>query len=459
MIIKEYRKKYKDSKDKYILNQLKPTLQFLISHLRFGENLALKDFETQNLKKAISELKIELNKKTENKYSIKTLVENYLEEDEKKFKEENDFFKIDFNEDLTNKLKERDLRENRSFEESYTHLYNFLKSSLIPDYKNNNFQGYTIDMGMSYQTEYLVKFYLQHPNKEQYLKAIQYAVNIIYLEKEPYHKFYLFRINFPENDIVQDFYNKNHIGVRFDTKIDMEDWKNINEGQQPKQQFAQRWNKLYLEVQENDVIVISSYKGFGFKVGIISQGTQFEKVGNQNEFYLIFQLEHTQEIDVDKFPFIQTLLPSNVTISPVKRKNYSLRKKIFPRIIVHIENYEFDDIALEIIASEWLRTDFAPEEYRLQYQLLKTGGNKKDIDIYGMTIKGEKLIAQVSSTNNAKTINNKIKKLEKYKGFKKLFFFNSNDEKTYEYEIIDLKRIIVDLRKDDKYEILINELE
>lgn len=458
-IIKEYQQKYKDSKDTHILDQLKPTLQFLISHLRFGENLALKDFESQSLKKAISELKIELNKKIENKYSIKTLVESYLEDDEKRFKKENVLFKIDFQEDLTDKLKERDLKENKPCHESYTHLYNFLKRSLIPDYKNNNLEGYAIDNGMSYQTEYLVKFYLQNPNKEQYFKAIQYAVNIIYLEKEPYHKFYLFRINFPENDIVQDFYNKNHIGVRFDTKADMDDWKYINKGQQPKQQFAQRWNKLHQEVQENDVIVVSSYKGFGFKVGIISQGTQFEKIGNQNEFYLIFQLEHTQEIDVDKFPFIQTLLPSNVTISPVKRKNYSLRKKIFPRIIVRVENYEFDDIALEIIASEWLRTELAPEEYRLQYQLLKTGGNKKDIDIYGMTIGGERLIAQVSNTSNAKTINNKVKKLEKYKGFKQLFFFNANDKKTSEYEIFDLKRIISELRGNKKYKQLINELE
>ena len=152
-------------------------------------------------------------------------------------------------------------------------------------------------------------------------------------------------------------------------------------------------------------------------------------------------------------------MPANVTISPVKRKNYTLRKKLFPKVIVRIENNEFDDIAYEIIASEWLRTKYAPIEYRLQYQFLKTGGNKKDIDIYGMTVNNEKLIAQVSATNNAKTIDNKIQKLKKYKDFKQLFFFNTADKKTSDYEIIDLKRVITDLKNDPKYNRLIDELE
>ena len=458
-VIKENQLRYKQHKDKYILEQLKPTLQSLISHLRFGENLALKDFENQNLEKVISELKIELTNKVEKKYSKRTLIKSYLEEDYKAFKEQNDFFKIEFKKDLTNELKERDLKENKPFQESYIHLCNFLESSLIPDYKNNNFQGYSIDMGMSYQTEYLIRFYLQNPTKEKYLKAIQYAINIIYFNSEPYHQFFLFRINFSENEIVQDFYSKNRIGVRFDTKADMEDWESLNSGQKLKQQFAQRWNKVNQAVQKNDVIIIASYKNLGSKVGIISQGTQFEKIGNDNDFYTIFQLEQTQEIDIEKFPFIQTLLPSNVTISLIKRKNYTLRKNIFPKIIVHIENNEFDDIALEIIASEWLRTQFAPREYRLQYQLLKTGGNNKDIDIYGMTIGNEKLIAQVSGTRNSKTINDKIKKLEKYDGFKRVFFFNVDGKKTSKYEIIDLKRIISDLRNNSKYKELIYELE
>lgn len=457
--IKDYQKKYEQPKDKYILDKLKPTLQYFISHLRFDKHLPLKEFETQNLKKTISDLKVELTEKIEKQYSLTTLIESFLNGNEKAFKNENIFFKIDFQKDLTDKLKERDSKEKKQFQESYTHLYIFLKNNLIPDFKKQNFNGYPIEMGMSYQTEYLVKFYLQNPSKENYLRAIQYAVNIIYFDKEPYHQFFLFRINFSEDDIVKDFYDKNHIGVRFNSEADMDDWEKLNNRQQPKQQYVQRWKQLNQSAQENDVIVIASYRNFGSKIGVIPQGTQFDKVGNEKEFYTIFQLEEAQKIDIDKHPFIQTLLPANVTISPVKRKNYTLRKKIFPKVIVRIENNEFDDIAYEIIASEWLRTEYAPIEYRLQYQFLKTGGNKKDIDIYGMTVNNEKLIAQVSATNNAKTIDNKIQKLEKYKDFKQLFFFNTTDKKTSDYEIIDIKRVVIDLKNDPKYSGLIDELE
>lgn len=457
--INDYQEKYKQPKDKYILDELKPTLQYFISHLRFGKHLPLKEFETQNLKKAIGDLKVELTEIIEKEYSLTILIENFLHGNEKAFRNVNIFFKIDFQKDLTEKLKERDLKENKQPQESYIHLYTFLKNNLIPDFEKQNFNGYPIEMGMSYQTEYLVRFYLQNPSKENYLRAIQYAVNIIYFDKKPYHQFFLFRINFSENDIVQDFYDKNHIGVRFNTKADMDDWEKLNNRQQPKQQYVQRWKQLNQSAQENDVIVIASYRNFGNKIGVIPKGTQFDKIGDGKEFYTVFQLEEAQKIDIDKHPFIQTLLPANVTISPVKRKNYTLRKKIFPKVIVRIENNEFDDIAYEIIASEWLRTEYAPIEYRLQYQFLKTGGNKKDIDIYGMTVNYEKLIAQVSDTSNTKTIDNKIQKLEKYKDFKQLFFFNTADKKISDYEIIDLKRVITDLKNDPKYKGLIDELE
>lgn len=458
-VIKLHQEKYSQSKDKYILSQLKPTLLLLISHLKHGEISHLKNLENQSLKKVIKELKLELSEKIEKQFSLKTLIESFLNEDEKIFKKENEFFKIDFNKDITKSLQTRDLKENRPFHESYVHLYTFLKKNLIPDFKKQNFQGYMIDMGMSYQIEYLVKFFLQNPSKENYLRAIQYVVNIIYIGKEPYHEFFLFRINFSEDDIIQDFYDKNQVGVRFNTDADMDDWEKLNRGEQPKQQYAQRWRQLNQFVQENDVIVIASYRNLDSKIGVIPRGTQFDKIGNEQEFYTIFQLNEPQRIDVDQHPFVQTLLPSNVTISRVKRKNYTLRKKIFPKVIVHVGNNEFDDIAYEIIASEWLRTEYAPKEYRLQYQLLRTGGNKKDIDIYGMTINNEKLIAQVSDTSDPKTVEKKIQKLEKYQGFKQLFFFNIADKKTSDYEIIDLKRIISDLKNDQKYRGLIDELE
>ena len=345
-IIKDYQQKYKQPKDKYILDQLTPTLQFFISHLQFCENLPLKHFKTQSLKQAIIELKTELSEKIQSQYSLSLLIESFLNEDETVFKNQNKFFKIDFHKVLTNKLKERDLMENKPYNESYTHVYNFLTYSLIPDFKKEKFHDYPIDMGMDYQTEYLVRFYLNNPSKENYLRAIEYAVNIIYLDKKPYHDFFVFRVNFSEKEITEDLYTKNHVGIRFDTNADWEDWEKLKNGQQPKQQFAQRWKQLNEAVKENDIIVIASYKNYGNKVGKISKGTTFEKHGKTNEFYTVFSLDDVQKIDKDVYPFLQTVLPFPSSISLIKRKNYTLRKKIFPNVIVPIQNMEFDDITL-----------------------------------------------------------------------------------------------------------------
>lgn len=453
--IKEYQEYYKEPNKKYIVDQLKSTLQFFVKHLEF-ENP--KELEKLSLKKTIELLKTQLTEKIASQYSSKKLIESYLKNDEENFKTENMFFKIDFRKDLTEELKQRDFSENKPFHESYVHLYNFLENRLIIDYRKGSFQGCQIEMGTDYQTEYLIKHFLQKPNKESYFRAIEYAVNILYFEKEPYHKFFLYRVNFLENNINQDYFTNNKVGVRFNTQNDFEDWKRLGEKRQPKQQYVQRWKQLNENVKENDVIVIASYRNLGYKIGTISKGTEFEKVHNGEEFYLDFSLENGKEVDLDLFPFIQTLLPSNVTISPIKRKSIKLRK-LYHNIIVQLLDNELDDIALEILVSEWLRTDYAPKECRLQYQFLKTGGNKKDIDVYGSTVNNEKLIAQISGTNDLKLIEKKIQKLEKYKGFKKLFFFNIPDQKTDNYEIIDLTRVISDLRNDKNYAGLINELE
>lgn len=455
--IKEYQEYYSEPDKRYIIDLLKPTLQSFLK-LLYENYLPTDELEKLNLNETIKELKKVLKEKVENQYSLRKLIESYIKEDNDTFKNENRFFRIDFQKDLTEKLKQRDSLENKPFQESYTHLYTFLRCHLIPDFRNNHFQGYAIDMGMDYQTEYTIKHYLQIPNKDNYLRAIEYAVNILYLDKEPYHKFFLFRINFHENDIIRDFRNNNKVSVRFDTPDDFEDWERLNNGSQPKQQYIQRWKQLNKSVQENDTIVIASYRNLGYKIGVIPQKTEFEKIETGKAFYTIFRLENIKEIDLDLHPFVQTLLPANVTISQIKRKNIKLRK-LYYEMATTLPNNEFDDIAYEIMVSEWLRTNYAPEGCRLQYQLLKTGGNKKDIDIYGVTVENEKLIAQVSGTNDLKLIGKKIDKLRKYEGFKKLFFFDAPDKKTNEYEIIDMKRVISDLKSDKLYQGLINELE
>ena len=98
------------------------------------------------------------------------------------------------------------------------------------------------------------------------------------------------------------------------------------------------------------------------------------------------------------------------------------------------------------------------KEYKIKYQILKTGGNKKDIDISGITENDENLIVQVSNTENLGTIKKKIAKMEKYEDCKKIFFFNIQSQEINGLKIIDIKNVIEDFRKDKYYQKLLREL-
>lgn len=64
--------------------------------------------------------------------------------------------------------------------------------------------------------------------------------------------------------------------------------------------------------------------------------------------------------------------------------------------------------SVELMVETYLRSDLAPEAIRLDYTLLRTGKTMPFVDIYGRSLSGEKLFAQV--TNQAASD-------EKVKGF------------------------------------------
>ena len=456
-VIKDYQKNYKDQGRIDIVNEVNSTLNFFIQTLNPEKTLKTLGENKVKLSEIIEVLEKELKVFSDKNFSKERFITSFLENKEEEYEKQKKFFKIDLNKDITSTLQQRDEAENKDFQEQYIHLYKFLKHNLIPNYQENNFVGFMIDMGFDYQSEYVVRYFLQEPNKESYFKAIEYAINILYFGKEPYHKFVLFRNNFGNPEQIKNFYDNDQTAIHLDTDLDFQDWEKYINGENPKQQYLQRWKSLTDLINQKDVVVIASYQGIGYKIGKIKQGTKFEKTVNGKSVYYNFKLENAKTIDLDRFQFIQTILPANVTLSNVNRKSYSLRK-IFPGVVCYISNFEMDDIAIEILVAEWLRSKYAPKEYRIKYQILKTGGNKKDIDVSGITENDENLIVQISNTENIVTIKKKIAKLEKYEDCKKLFFFNVADQEIDGYKIIDIKTVIEEFRKDSYYQRLLNEL-
>ncbi|WP_423819214.1 hypothetical protein V5739_00455 [Salinimicrobium sp. TIG7-5_MAKvit] len=452
-VIADYQEKYKD-KD-YIQNSLKSTLLLYINEL---DEEGWHNLRKQRLSQTISSLKELLREKVEINFSANGLVEAYLTKDKEEFEKQNRFFRVDFEEDITTKLEDRDKRENRSFQESYTHLYSFFKNVLLPKYRKEDYSPIPVDMGMDYQMEYVVShFLLNDPNRENYSRALSYTIRVLLLNYPPYHDFFIFRINLHDPIAIKDFWKKNEVAIHFNTEQDMEDWGKLKAGEQPEQLYVQRWVQLQNELEKRDVIICASYKGLGYKMGVIRRSQEPAIKKSTEGFYAILPLEKSKEIDLDLHPVLQGLLPSNVTISRIKKRNYRLRK-LYHQMKVKLPVREFDSNSYEIMVNEWLRSSHAPEEIRMKFQLLKTGSNKKDIDIFGVSVLGEKMAVQVSDTNDPRTIMRKVRQLSNYEEFKKLFFFNINSSKEEDVEIIDLKQVVSDLENDNSYQELVQEL-
>lgn len=455
IVIKEYQKEYKERAD--IVNDIGSTLNIFVKKLNPKKDLKIYGDYKTSLKVIIEILETELIIFSNANFSKDKFIKSYLENNEEEYKTQKKFFKIDLKEDINPKLKQRDEIESKDFKEQYIHLFKFLKNNLIPNYLENNFVGFMVDMGFDYQSEYVVKFFLQEPNKENYFDAIKYAIDILFFGKQPYHKFILFRNNFGNSQQILKFYNNNETAIHLDTDKDFEDWKKYLNDENPKQQYLQRWKSLTDLISKQDVIIIASYQEIGYKIGKIKQGTTFQKVVNGKSVFYLFKLENAKPINLDLYQFVQTILPANVTLSNVNRKNYSLRK-IFLDIVCKVSNFEIDDKAIEILVAEWLRSKYAPKEFKIKYQILKTGGSKKDIDVSGITESDENLIAQVSNTENLGTIKKKIAQLDKYEDCKKIFFFNIPNQEIDGHKVIDIKNVIIDFRNDNYYKKLLTEL-
>lgn len=171
----------------HVLHNLKPTLILLIIFTRFGKYRNVKEFDEFSLKELINILKIELSENIAVNFSMNKLIDSFLNEELDEFKHQNKFFRTNILSDISKEIEERDIRDSKQYHEKYIHLYDFLNRLLIKDYRESNYKGYIIDMGMDYQTQRVVKYYLNKPCKENYFRAIKYAIKILYFDMEPYH--------------------------------------------------------------------------------------------------------------------------------------------------------------------------------------------------------------------------------------------------------------------------------
>ena len=95
----------------------------------------------------------------------------------------------------------------------------------------------------------------------------------------------------------------------------------------------------------------------------------------------------TNMLDPSRFPWLLSIVPQQITISPVYKRRESIYGIYYGKISKP-ELQFLEESEMERLCTEWLRSEYAPEEYRLAYLLLRVGGNYPQVDIWGIIVRG-----------------------------------------------------------------------
>lgn len=245
-------------------------------------------------------------------------------------------------------------------------------------------------------------------------------------------------------NIIDNLEKNDRIAIQVVSESEKRDWDNFLNNEKLSIQLVQRWNSLCKLIQKNDVIVISQYSNpNSCKIGVIKKDTNWSELKDNNGFKT-FQMNDTKIIEYSDFMLLPVIIPIMTTISPIiNSTNFILYAYGKEELSYCLENLHYK--MQEQMCAEWLRSKMCPNNIRIKYQLLQTGLNMRDIDIYGVNFNGNKIYGQVTFYKNK--INKKIIKLKPYIKNDNIVIMFSNVDEKYEDSIvyIPLKKVWSDL--------------
>lgn len=114
------------------------------------------------------------------------------------------------------------------------------------------------------------------------------------------------------------------------------------------------------------------------------------------------------------YPLLSALRPPYVTIAPLNPFAHNL--------VLHLKGERSLDLVvnnlhpkmLEQMCDEWLRSKYAPPEFTMRFELLRTGLTLPVIDIYAETLQGKTLNVQITHAINASKVSAKAKTLSEH---------------------------------------------
>ena len=245
---------------------------------------------------------------------------------------------------------------------------------------------------------------------------------------------FLIRNNFKEvnnvDRLIEDLYERNMVAINLtnNSGSDEEYYNDLFGGkikEDPKQMAVNRFYKLCNKLETSDVLVIADYSSIRKdpKIGLIKKKSKiFEGTEDLYKLYCFkfLQMENVISISSEKNKLIlSSLIPANVTISPVIDKKY-LIYNMYRGTPIPFELSSVSDSNLENLCAEYLKSCRWYQSARV------LGGTFPDIDIIGYKNENELFVAQVSRAKSKDLIKMKINNLCSFVEAKHKIMFSTN---------------------------------
>ena len=232
---------------------------------------------------------------------------------------------------------------------------------------------------------------------------------------------FLIRANYYDKDandagkLINDLYEQGIVSVNVRDRNGSDDeylsdfFGGKRKKQDPKKQYIHRFKDLVDAVQDNDVIVVAHFVGKDPKIGLIKKESDYFCKEEKGEIYKLYCMKMEKETvkcisSAIRKRFLSTLVPANVTITPIIKKQNRVRC-MYDGTPIPFKLSSISDSSLEKLCAEYLNSRFSYQS------VIVLGGSFPDIDIIGYKNQNELFAAQVSRASDENLIDEKKKKL------------------------------------------------
>jgi hypothetical protein len=164
--------------------------------------------------------------------------------------------------------------------------------------------------------------------------------------------------------------------------------------------------------------VVIQYQPEYFYIAAIAAGTPIlahnvkAHYNNEDNYLKTLQLSTLSErYTYAAYPLLSALRPPYVTIAPLNIFAHNLVSYLKGERALDLVVNNLHPKMLEQMCDEWLRSKYAPADYAMRFELLRTGLTLPVIDIYAETLQGKTLNVQITHAINARKVSAKAKTL------------------------------------------------